>query len=445
MSKLTILNKLLPYLIAVFLIFYCWNVYWGGKRWDGFFLSDSGGYYGYLPATFIYNDYNFSFIGPIQENNFLNHGAYDFRSSYNGKNIDKWFCGTAVAIAPFFLTAHVISLIKGAQADGYTFWYAWGLNIAAIFYLLIGLLALRKVLQHYFRNEGLISLVLVFIVFATNVFYYATSEPAMSHVYSFAFINLFVLCAIKMSASSGKKHILLLGILLGIIVLIRPVNGFIVLILPFIAGSKSNFMSMLTGLKTSWKKVCLSVLLFLSVLFIQFIYYKLETGNWLIYAYGDEKMDLLKPHLFDFLFSYKKGLFVYLPLTLLSLVGSIFLFRKNKWQFYSLSIFIFSLCYILSCWWNWWYGGSFGTRPLIEYLFIFSILLGTAIENLQPAAKKIFVTLCFLCLVNCQVQNYQYRYYFIHWDKMTKQSYWKVFMRVDLMAKKENPNANLIK
>ncbi len=444
MSQSSKFKILLPYLVAIFLFFYCWNVYWGGKRWDGFFLSDSGGYYAYLPATIIYQDFNFSFIGSIQKDKFSNRGAYDFRSNHEGKSINKWFCGTALAITPFFLTEHAISLMKGVEADGYSFWYAWGLNMAAIFYLLIGLIALQKILRHYFQNENLISLLLVLIAFATNLFYYATSEPAMSHVYSFAFVNLFVLSAIRMSTSAGKKNIIVLGVLLGMIVLIRPVNGLLVLIIPFIAGSKDNFIAMISGLVAAWKQVFLSLLLFLAVLFIQLFYYKLETGNWLIYSYGDEKMNLLKPHLVDFLFSYKKGLFVYLPLILLSLTGLVFIFRKNKWQFYSLSIFIFSLWYILSGWWNWWYGGSFGTRPMIEYLFVFSILLGTAIENFQPFAKKLFITLCFLCLVICQVQTYQYRYYFIHWDKMTKESYWKIFMRVDLIIKKENPNKHLL-
>jgi hypothetical protein len=156
-------------------------------------------------------------------------------------------------------------------------------------------------------------------------------------------------------------------------------------------------------------------------------------------------MDLLRPHLFDFLLSYRKGLFVYLPLILFSLLGLVFLYKESKWQFYSISLFMFFLCYLFSSWWNWWYGGSFGSRPIIEYLFVFAILLGYAFKNLIGIKKKVFVTFCFLCLVLCQVQTYQYRYYFIHWDEMTKERYWKVFMRLDLLVKKENPNADLLK
>lgn len=439
------LNRFTPYLIGVILFFYCWNLYWGGKRWDGFFLSDSGGYYAYLPATFIYHDFSFAFIEGVQQKNFNNKAGYDFRSNYYGAGIDKWNCGTAVAIMPFFLAAHAITTWSGAVADGYSFWYAWGLNIAAVFYCLVGLLALRKILLRYLKNETLISFVLLLTVFATNLFYYASSEPAMSHVFSFAFINLFVLSAMKVIDAEGRKYIPATGILLGMIVLIRPVNGLVVCIIPFLAGSRDKFFAVIRGLLIEWKTSIVSLLFFASILFIQLIFYKLETGSWFIYSYGEEKMNLLKPHLIDFLFSYKKGLFVYLPLTFLSMAGLIFLYRKNKWEFCALTIFIFALFYIFSSWWSWWYGGSFGTRPMIEYLFATAILLGIAIENLAPAPKKIFITLCLLCTLVCLVQTYQYRYYFIHWDKMNKERYWKVFMRVDLIAKKENPNADLLK
>jgi hypothetical protein len=98
----------------------------------------------------------------------------------------------------------------------------------------------------------------------------------------------------------------------------------------------------------------------------------------------------------------------------------------------------------LSCWWNWWYGGSFGTRPMVEYLFIFAILLAYTLNNIKRHMKSVFISLCFCCLLLCQAQTYQYRYYFIHWDEMNKERYWNVFMRVDLIVKKENPNADLL-
>ena len=49
-----------------------------------------------------------------------------------------------------------------------------------------------------------------------------------------------------------------------------------------------------------------------------------------------------------------------------------------------------------------------------------------------------------LLIAVCQLQTYQYRYYFIHWSNMDKEHYWRVFMRVDLIKKNENPNKDLL-
>jgi len=217
------------------------------------------------------------------------------------------------------------------------------------------------------------------------------------------------------------------------------------MIIPFIAGTKEDLKKMISNLQNQIPTLLLSILFICIIFSVQLIYYKIATGNFIVYSYGDEKFNFLNPHLFDFLFSYKKGLFVYLPLTLLSLTGFVFLYQKNKWQFYSLLSFLILLIFILSCWWNWWFGGSFGTRPMVEFLFVFSILLGYALNNLHKNLKKIFITICLFFVILCLVQTYQYRYYFIHWENMNKERYWKVFMRVDLIANDENPNDDLLK
>jgi hypothetical protein len=437
-------SRFAPHLFAVVLIFYCSNVYWGGTRWKGFFLSDANGYYAYLPALFIYHDWNFSFIDDLQKKYFSTHNNFDFRLQQKSSVIDKWYCGTAISILPFFLLGHTITHFSSEIANGYTYWYAWSISIAAIFYCFVGLLMLQRILKHFLNQDSIIALVLFLVLFSMNLFYYSTSEPLMSHVYSFAFINLFVFASLKFLQAPNRNFIFLSAFILGMIVLIRPVNGFIIFIIPFLAGSKEKTKEYLLNIFKSGKTVIISLLIFASVLFIQLVFYKLESGSFFIYSYGNEKMNLLNPHLFDFLFSYRKGLFIYLPLLCLSLYGLIFLWRVNRWQFYSLTTFLFILLYLFSSWWNWWYGGSFGTRPIVEYLVLFAILLSFAIEGLKGISKKIFLSLCFLCFLIYQVQNYQYRYYFIHWDKMTKERYWNVFMRVDLVAKKDNPNADLL-
>ena len=73
--------------------------------------------------------------------------------------------------------------------DGYSKLYLILINMAAVFYLLIGLFFLNLILEGYYINEWEKSLILFASVFATNLFYYTVVESGMSHIYSFAFIS----------------------------------------------------------------------------------------------------------------------------------------------------------------------------------------------------------------------------------------------------------------
>jgi phosphatidylserine synthase len=141
------------------------------------------------------------------------------------------------------------------------------------------------------------------------------------------------------------------------------------------------------------------------------------------------------------LFSYKKGLFLYTPLFLVSLSGFIWLFRKKHFEAWSLLGFFALLVYVFSSWWNWWYGGSFSSRVFVEYLPFFAILLGYSLNLfITKNIRVLFISFIFLLILLCQVQTLQYRYLHIHWEEMTKEKYWDSFLRIDriLMEKSEN-------
>lgn len=89
------------------------------------------------------------------------------------------------------------------------------------------------------------------------------------------------------------------------------------------------------------------------------------------------------------------------------------------------------LIYILSSWWSWWYGGSFSSRPFVEYLPLFAIPLGLAIHHLAKGLRKGYVILLALLVVLCQIQTYQARYYRIHYEDMDRERYWQEFLRLD--------------
>jgi hypothetical protein len=145
------------------------------------------------------------------------------------------------------------------------------------------------------------------------------------------------------------------------------------------------------------------------------------------------------------LFSYRKGLFVYTPVAFISLGGLYYIYKKSKLSFFSFLLFFLAITYVFSCWWAWWYGGSFSSRPYVEFLGVFGILLAFLLNEIHPKKWKAYIiTLLGFFIVLCQVQTYQFRYYIIHWSLMDKEHYWRVFMRVDQIIKKENANKDLL-
>ncbi len=408
------------------------NLNWGKDDWKGILESDAKGYYAYLPATFIYHDYNFNFFDHIEKTKYYNKNLfYDYRIGANGATINKYYCGTAIAELPFFLIAHYASYLTGNDMDGYSKLYPILISIAALFYLCLGLFYLNAILNLYQITEMRKSLVLVACVFGTNLFYYTIGEPGMSHLYSFTFVAMFIYYTKSYFNTFNTKQILALGFIFSIIVLLRPINGLIIFCLPFLAGNSTILKQGFLQLLKSKAHLIMGISICLAVLSIQFIYYKLATGSFLVYSYGHEGFNFLNPHIFDMLFSYRKGLFLYTPLLLLSLVGAYYLWQSSKFQFISIALFLFALVYIFSSWWMWYYGGGFSARVFVEYIPLFMILLALALNQIQSKAmRNVFTSLIVFFILLCQFQTYQYRYYVIHWSDTTKEMYWNSYTRI---------------
>ena len=78
-----------------------------GFAYIGGIDGDGKGYYLYLPAIFI--DQNFS------------HQAIDdrFILDFDGRGANKYYAGTALCMLPFFIVAYAVSFICGIEITGY--------------------------------------------------------------------------------------------------------------------------------------------------------------------------------------------------------------------------------------------------------------------------------------------------------------------------------------
>jgi len=410
------------------------NLNWTRDHWKGVIEADAKGYFAYLPATFVYSDLNYGFYDKLEMDKYYDPNFYfDYRfQTDDGRYYNKYFCGSAVAMSPFYMIAHIVANSSGYDSDGYSFPYIISITLAALFYLFLGLFYLRKLLGLYEISERIKSLTILAAVFGTNLFYYAIVEPGLSHIYSFAFVSIFIYFAKRYFTSFEKKYVIYLALALAMIILIRPVNGLIIFSIPFIAGSWERLKSGLHSLVVNYKTLLFGALIGVVILSFQLIVYKLSTGQFFIYSYGTDRFYFLDPHVIDILFSYRKGLFLYTPIYFISFLA-VFLFgRKRKFELFSFLAFFLLITYVLSSWWQWYYGGSFSSRVYVEYLPVFIVVLAVGLSQIRVRWTKIAaVTLIFLLIGLCQIQTFQYRYGEIHWSEMTKDRYWNVFLRLD--------------
>lgn len=394
--------------------------------------ADGAGYYIYLPQWFIYQPGNFDFLDEIESNYPDARFGDNFSKIVRQNNyINKYYSGTAVFISPFFLIAHGVESIKGGEADGYSETYQLFVSIAALFYWLIGALAIFLLLQKL-KIPPFYAIFTVFVItFGSNLSHYVIYVPSYSHVYSFACVSWIVYIALRWASTNKKGYLYLLGFLLGLSFLIRPTNLIIVIFIPFLFENPKDFYSKIQSL-FSKERVALLISIILASLPVMFHFWNtyLQINEFKINTYSSEGFDHLSdPYIFEVLFGVRRGIFFYAPALLFSAFGLIYLFRKRKNLFWGFIVVFSVFTYITSSWWCWWYGGGFSMRPYIDFLVIFSIPLAFMLKHLNKVLKTFFFGLLLFCVWLTQIYSYQVAHFILHYDNITAKQFSEVFLK----------------
>ncbi|MCX6287337.1 MAG: hypothetical protein NTY96_09490 [Bacteroidetes bacterium] len=348
------------------------NIRDGHVRHPGKIWSDAAHYYVYMPATFIYGWDVFRFPYKIEkkfEGFILNDKT--------GKVEIKTTCGEAILLTPFFLAAHTSAYIFKLPMDGFSSFYQVFMLIGCVFYFTLGLFFLKKFLDSYFKHAVSLTVILI-IAFSTQIYFYAYDQVLMSHTYSFFLFCLFIYL-LKRYLDGGKKSytiFALLSLSLALAVLLRPTNIMVILWFAFLD---------LKSLKEFWQRILFFLnpkrsLIYIVIQFIvlipQFLYWKYLSGQYVYYSYPGEVFFLGHPMLIQVWFSPFNGLFPYHPVWFLILAGMFIMIRRRKLNgIFSLFFFLLA-SYVFSCWHCWFYGGSFGFRPLAEFTVFMALPLG---------------------------------------------------------------------
>lgn len=345
---------------------------------DRVIMSDGKSYYAYLPNFFIYQDPEFKFVEDYEQKYYANDALVfkEFRYKFDGRTVIKGFPGLAFLFLPFFLIAHFLSLIIGFPADGYSIIYQYSIGFAALFYLWAGLKYLKKLLTAFGFSVQMVTTILFIIAFGTNIIYYTLREGSMVHVYNFALVAAFLYFLQKAFVQKTLKPLILTALLYGLIVIVRPTNGLIILLAPFVSGDFRKLKQFFQTVFSDPGKIFALIGALLIFPFLTTLIWYLQCDHWIVYSYGEEGFNFLKPHFFQILFSFNKGWFIYTPLALVAMAGFVYLFLRNRFRFFLGLIFLILFVYVASSWWAWHYTSTFGQRVFIDIYPFIAILLG---------------------------------------------------------------------
>lgn len=391
--------------------------------------NDACIYYAYLPAFFIYHDLTFAFQKNLPAGF---EGRIWTLNAPNGSQVLKMSSGNAICWLPFFCLAHLYAtLSNNYQADGYSMPYSVSIFIATLFYLSLGLFFLGRLLLKYFHDITA-GLALILIVLGTNIFYYIIQEPGTSHINSFGLICIFLYVCVKWLDKPTFIQSIIMGLLAGLIILIRPTN-FVVLLLPLLIGISTwhDIFPRIIFLRRNTLKILMAAIAAFIIIIPQLIYWKYITGQYIYYSYQDQGFFFNHPHIIDGLFSYRKGWLLYTPIMAFAIAGFLILGKYAKGFTFAFTAFMAINIYVIFSWWNWWYGGSFGSRPMIDSYGIMAFPLAALIEYIfhRKIWIKALATLIFSFVIYLnQFQIKQYCVCIIHWENMSQRAYWGVFL-----------------
>jgi hypothetical protein len=400
---------------------------------------DVYGYYLYLPAVFIYDDLGLENKKWIEETRAKYNPSptlYQVAYNENNRGVIIYNIGYSFIHAPGFLIAHILAPMLDEEADGFSKPYQYALEINAFFMTLIGLFLFRKIALRFFSDK-ITALLQVIIFIGTNYYFQATYDGVMPHNILFT-LNCFIIWfTIQWHETKKIKFIVLLAVFLGLATLCRPTE-LLWILLPLCWGvyDKTTFLEKCVLIKNYFFQIVVFSILLLSIIFIQFLYYKYTVGYFRVLNLHSERFAFFDPYTLKFLFSYKKGWLLYTPVMIIGIIGFYFLFKQNKSIWLGLFLFFILNLYVISSWECWWYAASYSQRPMVEtyamMLFPMGYFLNWLIQR-QKNWQRIFLFSCLFILVALNVfQTWQFLNYIIDPERMSKEYYWAVFGKTSL-------------
>lgn len=392
--------------------------------------ADNYGYYLYLPAKYIYNDpgLNGDWYKTLNEKYKNTPTFYQLMQSPKGGTIDRFFYGMALVWSPAFYAGHIVATKFNYEADGFSRPYQWALILYGGLFAILGVIISRKILLYFFSDS--VTAATLFLMFiGTNIFFFATIGNDVPHVYLFTLYTLIIWFTIKWYEKFKLFYAIGLGIAMGTTMAVRQ-SEIIAAIIPVMWGVTS-YKSFAEKFGTLWKyrwHVIIAIIIAFLMILPQFFYWRTFAGEYLLNVYNDagSTLNLRNPRFAYVLFSFRKGWFIYSPLSLLSFFGLYYCWKNYRLFFWPVVLHIAVTIYLIASFTSL---VSYGWRAFIQSYALLILPLGcfTAFLLRTKLYIRILSALLLFTFIILNIhQAWQTNMAVIDGSRMTREYYFRI-------------------
>lgn len=405
-------------------------------RWPtNLFYGDSMGYYLHVVSALVNQDVG-NYDQSITEMREVNpsspdprEDAFGIRQTESGRWYIKYTLGVPVMEVPFFLLAHAWAKVSPEyEANGWSYPYRLLLGFSIVCYVSLAFYLLIGVLQPYF-SKVVVTLVVLALVLATNLFYQST-YVIMSHGFLFFQHSLLIFLTLRFFKQPSAFKALMIGGVVGLITLTR-VPEVVVAIVPLSWGlsGRQSLVERIQFFGKNYFYLIAVVIGFGLVFSLQIAYWYYVSGQFIFNPYEGEGFNFLNPRFFKGFFHFRNGWLLYTPIMAFAIYGLFQIRSHAKDFFWPVLIFVFLQAYIHYSYYAWTFFPGLGQRPMVETYPLLSFALAAAFASFLAKKKTAWVPfiLVLLCSILNLFQTWQMRQGVIWSERHNAAFYWATF------------------
>lgn len=291
------------------------------------------------------------------------------------------FGWTLVTLVPYAAT-HGVMKLAGGRADGYSMPYQ---VVTSLWHMALCILGMAMAARAAIRLTGRTASALAFAgaFLATNVLYYATVMPMMTHAASCAIVGMLMYVAVRLLENVRRRVFWIsAAILVFLLVLVCPINlplaGVLVPAAWLLWSGNPKTMNIPKGSTTGWgprwfiPRIALMVLALVAAWALQAFALRASTGAWVINPLDmyHEGLDPLAPAIPRIFYSSRNGAWYSHPFFIVGFAGLVWgvikSFRPGR-MFWACLLTSYGVhVYFIAAHQRWTFGEGFGHRMFVD-------------------------------------------------------------------------------